>query len=339
VNIYPWQTEIWAQLMRRRDALPHAMLLHGAAGIGKRHLAAVFGQSLLCRTPLASGEPCGRCQACRWVEGGNHPDFRVIQPEAAEALDGDGEVASSSRKPSKMIRIEQIRALQDWLGVGAHQGGLRVAILQPAESMNVATANASLKTLEEPPPGVILLLVSHAADRLLPTIRSRCQGLAVPNPDAARARAWLGEQGVEDPANTLALAGGAPLTALERPELVALARGLVEDLAGNADPLELAARYQGAALLDVIDLLQRWTFDLAATIAGIALRYYPNSRAALDRASRGVTIEQATRCARRLAEARRVAEHPLAPRLVLEELFLAIMQMKLPAAPTAASRT
>ncbi|TEU31202.1 DNA polymerase III subunit delta', partial [Burkholderia cepacia] len=205
--IYPWQTDDWNRLQQLRAQWPHALLLHGQAGIGKLQFAQHLAQGFLCESPQPNGEPCGACAACTWFSQGNHPDYRIVLPEALageapgaaddpKAADAD-EGGKKTRAPSKEIKIEQVRALLDFCGVGSHRGGARVVVLYPAEALNVAASNALLKTLEEPPSGVVFLLVSARIDRLLPTIISRCRQwpMTVPAPDAAAA--WLAAPGVE----------------------------------------------------------------------------------------------------------------------------------------------
>ena len=331
----PWQNALWARLTSQRTQRPHALMLYGPRGMGKRSFGLAFAASLLCRQPAPNGGACGVCSACNWFARGNHPDFRLIQPEADEVIDPTGETpstpAASSRKASRLIRIEQARALQEWLSVGAHQGGLRVALLYPADAMNLATANSLLKTLEEPPPGTLILLITHNAEHLLPTVRSRCQALPTPIPARAQALQWLTANGVADADEALALAGGAPLTASDRPELVALARTLVADLAApDQDAVALGARYQTQVLADVIDLLQKWVFDLAAGAGGLGSRYFPQAASDIARARRGIDLNHLIAYSRRLGRARELADHPLAIRLVLEELFIEYARLRTP---------
>src|SRR5690606_2420073 len=146
-------------------------------------------------------------QACRWVASGNHPDLRRVRPDAVAAEEGDtGEESDSQVKktPSREIRVEQMRALSGWFNIGTHRGGWRVAVIYPAHAMNLITANALLKVLEEPPPRTVFLLTSDAPDLLLPTIVSRCRRLPLPVPELALSTEWLREQGVSEPADWLA---------------------------------------------------------------------------------------------------------------------------------------
>src|SRR5206468_1148966 len=138
----------------------------------------------------------------------NHPDYRRVRPEALEddapagegdeAAAGDTDKKAKSKTASKDIKIEQVRALSDFMNISTHRQGLRVVVLYPAEALNMPASNALLKTLEEPPPGTVFLLASNGLDRLLPTILSRCRKFALPMPDHAQALAWLQAQGVND---------------------------------------------------------------------------------------------------------------------------------------------
>jgi DNA polymerase-3 subunit delta' len=177
--IYSWQNDIWRRLMSTKATLPGALLLQGRGGIGKFHLAYTLAQSLLCESPLDSGEPCEHCGSCHWFKIGGHPDFRLLEPEAqSTAAESTGETdqgKAADKKVSQFITVAQIRELADFVNLTTHRNGLRIILVHPAETMNVHAANALLKTLEEPPPGTLFILVSHQSQRLLPTVRSRCQ--------------------------------------------------------------------------------------------------------------------------------------------------------------------
>ncbi len=343
--IYPWQTGDWERLQQLRGHWPHALLLHGQAGIGKLHFARHLAQGLLCESPQPNGEPCGACPACNWFVQGNHPDYRIVVPEAlaaevgpVAAEDGDkaadkgeGEEGKKGRAPSKEIRIEQVRALLDFTAVGSHRGGLRVVVLYPAEALNVAAANALLKTLEEPPSSVVFLLVSARIDRLLPTIISRCRQwpLATPAPEAAQA--WLAAQGVADAQALLAEAGGAPLAAL------ALAHDenrtlrdwtLAQLSAGSAcDAFACGETLQKLPVPLVLGWLQRWAYDLLAQRTAGRPRYFPQAAAALARCAARLDAAALARYLKTVTRQRAVENHPLNARLVFEELFLGYREL------------
>jgi len=339
--IYPWQTDDWNRLQQLRAHWPHALLLHGQAGIGKLRFAQHLAQGLLCEAPQANGEPCGTCVACNWFAQGNHPDYRIVVPEALAAEAGqangangadekadkadDGE-GKKTRAPSKEIKIEQIRGLLDFVGVGSHRGGARVVVLYPAEALNVAAANALLKTLEEPPAGVVFLMVSARIDRLLPTIISRCRQwpMSVPAPQAAAQ--WLAGQGVDDAPTLLAEAGGAPLAALAlaRDENRALRDWTLKQLAAGSgcDAFACGEALQKLPVPLVLSWLQRWMYDLLAQSTAGAPRYFPQASAALTRCASQADANAFARFLRTVTRQRAVENHPLNARLVFEELFI-----------------
>lgn len=332
-NIYPWQSDAWTRLQGRRSALPHALLIQGRPGLGKTDLARAFAQSLLCERPLPDGDACGACAACAWFAQGNHPDYRQVQPEALEPRTRDEEGAREGASgegaaASRQIRIDQIRDLQPFLRIGTHRGGLRIALLRPAEAMNAATANALLKSLEEPPPGTLLLLVSSDPQRLLPTVRSRCQAITVLPASPEAAAAWLRARGVPDPEAAASFAGNAPLAALEQAESAAARSALAELLADPAfDPVRGAEQFLGQPLADVLTWLQKWIYDLLRVRSGAAPRYHPAASARLARLAGRLDPPALSRFARRVAEARALALHPLNPKLVLEDLLIGYREL------------
>lgn len=188
-NIFPWQQAVWQQFKGMRSRLPHALLLYGCTGIGKYQFARALSQSLLCATPTADGHACGACQSCHWFQENAHPDFRLLTPEIEGELDSDTETTKKKSKKKTNIAISQVRDLNDFMHLSGHQAhGYRVVLVHPAETLNLASANALLKMLEEPTENVIFILVAHQIHQLLPTILSRCQKIAMPMPDATTAQ-------------------------------------------------------------------------------------------------------------------------------------------------------
>ncbi|MEO6799138.1 MAG: DNA polymerase III subunit delta', partial [Rhodanobacter sp.] len=177
----PWHAEHWSRLQarRERDELPHALLLCGAAGLGKRAFAQRFIHGLFC-SDSANGDACGRCRSCLLIEAGSHPDLVVL----GFGLRRDG-------TPRTEIVVDQIRDLSARLAMRSQLGGWQIAMIDPADAMNAAAANALLKTLEEPAAQTMLVLLADSPWRLPQTIRSRCQRIEFQLPETAVALAWL----------------------------------------------------------------------------------------------------------------------------------------------------
>jgi DNA polymerase-3 subunit delta' len=334
----PWQRELWDQLVAWRERLPHALLLHGARGIGKHRLAEAFAEFLLCESPR-SGAACGECAGCRLFAADNHPDLRRLVPEAdrPEREEAEAEEAApargSARKPSREILIDQVREIGEFLAVSSHRGGLRVVLLSPAEALNGPAANALLKMLEEPPAGAVFVAVSDRLDAVLPTIRSRCVLVRAPVPRADAALAWLQEQAVEDAEARLAEAGGAPVgleledlgednvrrldPAMRNSLLMLLARGAKLSAAEVA-----AAVPKDVPIAASIRLFQRWGWDLLAERQAARVRYYPGERKVLKTLARAVEPERLLDWVAGLAQSQAVSDHPLNARLVIENALL-----------------
>jgi DNA polymerase-3 subunit delta' len=201
----PWLAEPLERLeaARRTGRLGHAWLIRGPAGIGKVNLALVFAHRLLeeidpdTAVPPLDAEAAATAVRERHAPADHHPDLHWLFPEEAK----------------RTIAVEQVRTVTEAMTLKGFRGRDKVVVVEPAEAMTVAAANALLKTLEEPTARTYLLLVSHQPDRLLPTIRSRCQNIVVPRPEIGEVAAWLGQEDAEA-RELLLLAGGAPFRAL-----------------------------------------------------------------------------------------------------------------------------
>lgn len=341
--MHSWLQPTWARLVALGERLPHALLFIGPPGLGKRELAETLAARLLCDAPRTDGQACGHCAACQWRLSGNHPDFYQVVPaadavvaEGGEGEAGEGREAGGSKARSEQIVIEQIRDLQAALSVTGHHGSRRVVVLDPAEAMNVFTANALLKLLEEPPPGCVFLLVSSAPRRLLPTIRSRCQQWLFARPDEAALAHWTAQADAGGRA-LLALGGGMPLAAerLAQAGGEALLQRFVNDLdkLQPAQALKLAGQWEawlkskealaaGFGLPELVDWMQRWVSDLAALRLGGRVRFFPGQEGLLSALASRASVAAVSGCYNEFAQIRRVARHPLNLRLVLEDLLL-----------------
>jgi DNA polymerase III subunit delta' len=294
--MHAWNQPILDSFAGRLARLPHALLVYGPRGVGKFALARRAAQLMLCE---GKKPPCDACDACRWFAAGSHPDFWLVEPEVLwkEPPPGD-------KKPSIVIKIEQIRELAEFLYTKSHRGRLRIVLLHPADEITEDAATALLKGLEEPPAGAVFILVSHRPAQLLPTIRSRCVAIPVAIPSEKAGLEWLKAQGLKEPERWLAYAGGAPLRALEY-----AAQGKVDfapvDVREGLEPLA--------------DALQKTALDHALRAFGLPAKYQTTSA--------GVAREKAREWlafARQMGEDRLLCRHPLNPRLFSAAMLAAM---------------
>ena len=321
----PWLAEPLAQALRTHRG--HALLVHGAAGVGALAFALVLGQAWLCEgsgadAPAARLRPCGRCGSCRLVQSHLHPDLTVLLPETLrrehawplpdDKLDGD----DSKRKPSRQIRIDEVRLLIERCTRTSARGQGKAALLHPADALNLQSANALLKTLEEPAAGTRLLLTTADPATLLPTVRSRCQLLRLPAPSPEQAVPWLQTRGVPDAADAqvlLAACSGRPL------DVLTLVQAGVDANGWAALPRAVANGQAGALagwpVPRALDALQKVCHDAMARATGGAPQYFPvaslPARAALP------TL---TAWAAELRRVARHADHPWSEALLIEAL-------------------
>lgn len=237
-----WCRAQWEVLAARaaNGTLPHALLLCGPAGLGKRALTEAFVRARLCESPR-DGQACGACRACKLLAAGTHPDRMLVTLEVNE----------KTGKLRKEIVIDQIRDLSSRLAMASQLGGWQIAVIDPADAMNTPAQNALLKTLEEPGDASLIVLVADQPWLLSATIRSRCQRVDFAIPSHDEALAWLSARGVESAEAVLAAAGGNPGQAwllaeqggMQRRQEVA--RDLLALAAGRAHAREIGKAWAG----------------------------------------------------------------------------------------------
>lgn len=262
--IYPWQEVIWRHLIDyvEQQRIPQALLISGAAGIGKRHLADVYARSLLCHSPLADHSACGVCQGCKLWTAQTHPDYLLIEPD----------------EPGKGIGIDKIRQLIVKLALKPQFTAYRVVIIDPADLMNTASANAFLKCLEEPTERTCHVLLTDKPARLPATIRSRCQTLHCGLPDKAIATQWLQQQGIYENIDLLlSLAQGAPLLAKQYAEqnVIGIRAACFQNwmlvAEGKSNLITLAEQWQKQDKLE-LNVLLTWIISWVVDMIKVAHR-------------------------------------------------------------------
>lgn len=260
----PWLAADWANLIRVANSarMPHAMLWVAPVGLGLISMARAFMQYLICQQPV-DDQACGECTACQLYQAGTHPDFHHLTIE----------------EKSRDIKIDQVRRLIEQLNERPHQNGRRLVLLEPAEAMNKATANAFLKTLEEPGEDTFLLLLTSRQEAMMPTIRSRCQVHYFNAPGELQAIDYVLEHHPDQLAiarTAVRLAQNRPLLALELIERGALQERqdffayLESMLQKRLDPLEYAAKNKsGEAVVSCCDWLYELMLDAEKVTGGV----------------------------------------------------------------------
>ncbi|SDY65223.1 DNA polymerase-3 subunit delta' [Nitrosomonas sp. Nm58] len=345
-ELYPWQHTIWQQVRGTVALKTHALLLKGRKGIGKLDFARNLAKSLLCERVTAEQAACGMCASCKWFEQGTHPNFNLMTPEVFAESSGeaasessctdkqDADTVKTRKKPSQHITIEQVRALNDFVYLSGHQDGFKVVLIHPAEAMNIPAANALLKKLEEPPSRILFMLVAHRSQDLLPTIRSRCQQITMPVPDAASVRNWLTQQEVKQPDICMALAGSSPLQAVafSHDDYFAQYTDFIRQISQPAsfDPISLTNKLYKLDVPDIVSWLQKWCYDLMSFSTTGKIRYHPHQEMAIKKLVATADPKLLASFWRNLITTQQLSRHPLNARLFLEEMLLSYIRVIAP---------
>ena len=255
--VLPWLKGRWTDLLelKSQDRLPHALLINGPEGIGKACFALALANFMLCRDPQGTSA-CGQCRSCELTGSGGHPDLYQLCPD----------------EPGKPIKIDQIRELTKFIYSTAQQGGYRVVIIDPADSMNINAANALLKMLEEPGENTLLMLLTHRLGQMLPTIKSRCQRVDLPPAEVEMATKWVATQlevESDEAAQLLVIAHNSPLQALayKQDDLLGLRakvlKGLADILKNRSSSIEVAQQLFKEDLELILGWMYSWMVDIA----------------------------------------------------------------------------
>ncbi|AGF49047.1 DNA polymerase III subunit delta' [Candidatus Kinetoplastidibacterium galati] len=289
----PWQLELAEIYLKNKDKI-HTSIVHGSNGIGKFEFAFSYAASLLCESEHNT-IACGGCTSCNLIEKNNHPDLKLIYPESMNmnksemSLEGEGfryiDIIENNNY-SREIRVQQIRDLLPWLNVTSHRGKKKIIIIYSANCLNEISSNALLKILEEPPLGVVFLIVTNNLHKLLPTIISRCQLIHLPIPKKNISLDWLRnvtKLDLLDIEKWLTFTGGAPLKSffiiknnLSEPCPFWI-MGFLDHISGKRDfklYSFLDDNFDKISLFEWIDFFQKLYFDLMLIKFNNSIRYF-----------------------------------------------------------------
>ena len=323
-SIYPWFQDTWTAIYKN-EKLPHALIFKGKEGIGKYDFAITFAKSYLCQTPLSNHLPCETCSSCEWFPD-SHPDFKHIAP-----IESDDDT-SSKRKTirKKSIVIDQIRELSEYLELSAHQEkGRRIILIEPADSLNQSASNALLKILEEPPENTLFILITSQAQKLIATIRSRCQLLDLRGPSLDEARLFLDGKKIAHEESLLSFTSGSPFNAIKELENQS-ERTVITQLLSQGHKIDLT-KINYTILTQGLDwtvnMIQKWAFDLLLSFHTQQSYYFKNEEARIHSQAKQVNLGALLIFANELNELKKIASHPVNQELQLQNIFIKYKQI------------
>ena len=323
-SIYPWFKDAWTAI-HKNEKLPHALIFKGKEGIGKYDFANTFAKSYLCQSPISNHFPCEACSSCEWFPD-SHPDFKHITP--IESDDDESSKRKTVRK--KNIAIHQIRELSEYLELSAHQEtGRRIVLIEPADSLNQAASNALLKILEEPPENTLFILVTSQAQRLIATIRSRCQVLELRGQSLDEARVFLDGQKIAYEKSLLSFTGGSPFNAMKELENQS-ERSVITQLLSQGHKVDIT-KINYSILTQGLDwtvnMIQKWAFDLLLSFHTQQSYYFKAEEARIDSQAKQLNLDALLLFVNELNELKKIASHPVNQELQLQNIFIKYKQI------------
>ena len=322
---YPWFKDAWAAI-HQNPKLPHALLFKGRKGIGKRTFAMQFAKAYLCHTPLENNLACDTCSSCQWFPS-SHPDFKYISPIENEE---DDTLVKRKTMRKKNILIHQIRELSEYCELSTHQEkGRRVVLIEPADQLNENASNALLKILEEPPEDTLFILVSSHVQKLIATIRSRCQLLELRGPTLDEASSFLKEQGITESDNLLTFTGGSPFGVIDLEDTQSDKEAIVTLLAQghqiDVTKISYALLTQGFDW--TLNIIQKWIFDLLLHVHTNQGYYFKKEMARINSLAQRLNVEHLLSFSNELNDLKKIASHPINQELQLQNILIKYKQI------------
>lgn len=335
--LYPWLKKSFAELTQH--PIPNSLMIYGEKDIGKLQFGLELANYLLCESHQQ--RPCHSCDSCHWVAQGSHPDLFIITPQNLKHLlpfdtsDSEENSEPEEKKQSKFIRIEQIRQVISKNELGSYRGGKRVILIYPVEAMQSEAANCLLKTLEEPSSQLHFILITSNLERILPTIRSRCQFFSIPKPQHDIAIEWLkhqlpGKFTLEMIHQKLALYAGSPLRAVQSIDNKILDELVIVNELAKFHLLQtngIIEQLNQHTLFDILNCIYKWSIDLNFVAFGLPSRYFPSFEKKMQSHISQINLIAIQEFISHLREDLRLSNHPLFPKVQLETLLMKYKQL------------
>tara|TARA_B100001105_G_scaffold253136_1_gene246096 strand:+ start:1152 stop:2120 length:969 start_codon:yes stop_codon:yes gene_type:complete len=269
MNIYPWQKSSWNELFLDELRMPHAYIFYGTQTQEINKFVDELIKSILCSQPSEENFACGKCQDCLWSKT-NHPDLKIVESSS----DKDENLNSD------VLNVANAREVKKFLELTSHQAnGKKIVAVYDAERLNIAASNALLKIIEEPPNDCLIIFTVNDIASLLPTITSRCRLITFPKPSIKDAKEFLSQTDNIDLIDNLQLYNNAPLQLINEKEMLANTNIIINELKkGNKiDLMKINNIWLDNGLVWIINLVQKWAYELLLCKLSEGHNYFPNN--------------------------------------------------------------
>jgi DNA polymerase-3 subunit delta' len=269
MNIYPWQKSSWNELFLDELRMPHAYIFYGTQTQEINKFVDELIKSILCSQPSEENFACGKCQDCLWSKT-NHPDLKIVESSS----DKDENLNSD------VLNVANAREVKKFLELTSHQAnGKKIVAVYDAERLNIAASNALLKIIEEPPNDCLIIFTVNDIANLLPTITSRCRLIIFPKPSIKDAKEFLSQTDNIDLIDNLQLYNNAPLQLINEKEMLADTNIIINELKkGNKiDLMKINNIWLDNGLVWIINLVQKWAYELLLCKLSEGHNYFPNN--------------------------------------------------------------
>jgi len=312
MNLYPWHQINWDNLFADTKRFPHGLILHGPCDSGINNFASIVSKKLICSNSNECASHCGNCQNCTWFDSQSHPDLFSVNN-------------SSLEDAKTRINVESIRGLIDFFELSSHQlNGRKVAVIYDAHQMNLAASNALLKILEEPPSDSVIILTTSDLSSLLPTIKSRSRLEAFSKPSYEDATSFLKSVNKDDLKPFLQLYNGNPLALINDQDNQSLLIDIINSLKqGKKFNLsDIDGRWFANGLLWLINLIQKWSYDILLSKLTNQLCYFPNEKVIINQLAKNSNTSALLTFQKMLIDVKLYATFPVNKEVNLDIIFI-----------------